>query len=163
LPRIGLPLTWIKKEISESSALHPERIDGDLVRGEARQPGAPLGPLASRAGNRGHTDREHGSGLVIRSRRSGGRGPLAGGSTAPASAQIAAACPSPPCNFSTSPPAQLSQWDLWRSPDTSVQAPPQASAAYGDCHVQPTDRPADLSREQPQGEGLRRELQSTFR
>ena len=47
---------------------------GDLVCGEARESRASLGPLAARAGDRGHFDGEHGPGLVTRSCRSCGRG-----------------------------------------------------------------------------------------
>jgi hypothetical protein len=46
----------------------------DLVCGEARESRASLGPLAARAGDRGHFDGEHGPGLVTRSCRSCGRG-----------------------------------------------------------------------------------------
>ena len=49
-----------------------------LVRGPAPGTGTSAGPLAARSGHRGHSDSEHGPGLVPRSGWSGGRG-LAGG------------------------------------------------------------------------------------
>ena len=69
-----------------TARLEPATIDGlvyassmvVLVRGTAPAAGTLPGPLAARAGDRGHPDGEHGPGLVPRARRSGGRG-LAGG------------------------------------------------------------------------------------
>ena len=52
--------------------------DGRPVRGTAPGTGTAPGPLAARAGHRGHPHGEHGPGLVTRSRRSGGRGLASG-------------------------------------------------------------------------------------
>ena len=69
-----------------TARLEPATIDGlvyasqhgHLVRGPAPGTGPIPGPLAARAGNRGHSHREHGPGLVTRSRRSDGRGLASG-------------------------------------------------------------------------------------
>ena len=54
------------------------QFDGRPVRGTAPGTGTAPGPLAARAGHRGHPHGEHGPGLVTRTRRSGGRGLASG-------------------------------------------------------------------------------------
>ena len=54
------------------------QLDGGAVRRPAQGAGTLRRPLAARAGNRRYPHREHGTGLVPRSRRGGGRGLASG-------------------------------------------------------------------------------------
>jgi hypothetical protein len=73
-------------ETGITALLEPATIDGLLYASSmpilyAARHGSPAarpGPLAARAGNRGHAHRERGSGLVPRSRRRGDRGLASG-------------------------------------------------------------------------------------
>ena len=73
-------------ETGITARLEPATIDGlvyassmvVLYSARHRGPVPCPGPLAARAGHRGHPDREHGPGLVTRSRRGGGRGLASG-------------------------------------------------------------------------------------